>query len=63
MTYLKFIQYIYLIFAGFFFYDAYKKYSEDKPFNDILLSIIIAVVAIGMFFFRRHFQNKYQNRK
>ncbi|MCK6606780.1 hypothetical protein B0I03_10699 [Flavobacterium aquaticum] len=63
MTYLKFIQYIYLIFAAFFLYDAFKKYSEGKPFNDILLSIIIAVVAVGMFFFRRHFQNKYQNRK
>lgn len=63
MTYLKFIQYICLIFAGFFFYDAFKKYSEGRPFNDVLLSIIIAIVAIGMFFFRRHFQNKFQNRK
>lgn len=63
MTYLKFIQYIYLIFAGFFFYDAFQKYSEGRTSNDVLLSIIIAIVAIGMFFFRRHFQNKFQNRK
>ncbi|UGS20817.1 hypothetical protein [Flavobacterium cyclinae] len=63
MTYLKFIQYMYLLFAGFFVYDAFKKYEEGRPLNDILLSLIIALVAVGMFFFRRHFQNKYQNKK
>lgn len=63
MTYLKFIQYMYLLFAGFFVYDAFKKYDEGRPLNDILLSLIIALVAVGMFFFRRHFQNKYQNKK
>ena len=62
MTYLKFIQYIYLVFACFFLYDAFRKYQEGKEFNDILLSIIIALVAIGMFFFRRHFHNKYQKK-
>lgn len=63
MTYLKFIQYMYLLFAGFFVYDAFKKFEEGRPLNDILLSLIIALVAVGMFFFRRHFQNKYQNKK
>jgi len=62
MTYLKFIQYIYLVFAGFFVYDAYKKHQEGKELNDILLSVVIAIVAIGMFFFRRHFHNKYQKK-
>lgn len=60
MTYLKIIQYVYLVFAAFFLYDAFDKYQNGKKY---WLSIIIAVVAIGMFFFRRHFQNKYQNRK
>jgi len=54
---------MYLLFAGFFVYDAFKKYEEGRPLNDILLSLIIALVAVGMFFFRRHFQNKYQNKK
>lgn len=62
MAYLKFIQYIYLVFSLFFFYDAFKKYQEGKELNDILLSIVIAAVAIGMFFFRRHFNNKYQKK-
>lgn len=58
MTYLKIIQYIYLFFGLFFIYDAYAKYANDEnPF----LSIAIAVVAIGMFFFRKHMYNK-QNR-
>ncbi|CAM3830707.1 hypothetical protein FLCU109888_03975 [Flavobacterium cucumis] len=60
MTYLKFIQYIYIIFAGFFIYDAYMKFKNSE---DYLLSLIIAGVAIGMFFFRRHFHNKYQNKQ
>ncbi|MCL9770685.1 hypothetical protein NAT47_09660 [Flavobacterium sp. HXWNR69] len=63
MTYLRFVQYFYLVFAGFFFYDALEKYNEGKHLNDILLSIAIAFVAIGMFFFRRHFQKKFQNRR
>jgi hypothetical protein len=62
MAYLKFIQYIYLVFSLFFFYDAFKKYQEGKELNDILLSIVIAAVAIGMFFFRRHFHKKYQKK-
>jgi hypothetical protein len=62
MAYLKFIQYIYLVFSLFFFYDAFKKYQEGKELNVILLSIVIAAVAIGMFFFRRHFHNKYQKK-
>jgi hypothetical protein len=62
MTYLKFIQYIYLIFAGFFVYDAFRKHQEGKELNDIGLSLIIAAVALGMFFFRRHFHNKYQKK-
>lgn len=59
MTYLKIIQYVYLAFGLFFFFDAYSKYSNgENPY----LSLIIGVVAIGMFFFRRNFQNKQQNR-
>jgi hypothetical protein len=62
MTYLKFIQYIYLVFAVFFIYDAFKKHQEGKELSDIGLSLVIAAVAIGMFFFRRHFHNKYQKK-
>jgi hypothetical protein len=60
MNYLKFVQYFYLAFAVFFVYDAFAKYTNHESY---LLSIIIAAVSLGMFFFRRHFYNKYQNRK
>ena len=60
MNYLKFVQYFYLAFAAFFAYDAFANYTNNKSY---LLSIIIAAVSLGMFFFRRHFYNKYQNRK
>jgi DMSO reductase anchor subunit len=60
MTYLKIIQYLYLSFGVFFLYDAYTKYSNNEnPY----LSLIIAVVAIAMFFFRKHFYNKQKNRQ
>ncbi len=59
MTYLKLIQYMYLIFAAFFFYNAADQYTKNESY---WLSLLIGVVAIGMFFFRRHFYNKYQNK-
>jgi hypothetical protein len=58
MSYLKFIQYIYLIFAGFFVYDGITKLNTEEPY---LLSFGIAAVCIFMFFFRRNFFNKAKN--
>ncbi|CAM4050960.1 MULTISPECIES: hypothetical protein [Flavobacterium] len=58
MNYLKFIQYFYLLFGVFFFYEAFRRYQNNESY---LMSIVIAVVAIGMFFFRRHFYNKQKN--
>ncbi|NHM04834.1 hypothetical protein [Flavobacterium celericrescens] len=60
MNYLKIVQYFYLAFAAFFAYDAFAKYNNDESY---FLSILIAAVSLGMFFFRRHFYNKYQNKK
>lgn len=59
MKYLKFTQYIYLAFAGFFIYDGIMKINtEETPW----LSFIIALVAIFMFFFRRNFSRKFEDR-
>lgn len=51
---------MYLVFAAFFIYDAYAKALAGENY---WLSVIIALVAIGMFFFRRHFYKKYQKPK
>lgn len=58
MNYLKYTQYVYLIFAGFFIYDGVTKiHSEGGPW----LSFFIAALAIFMFFFRRKFAKKFEN--
>ncbi|WP_396137708.1 hypothetical protein [Flavobacterium sp.] len=60
MNYLRLVQYFYLAFAAFFAYDAFAKFTNNENY---VLSILIALVSLGMFFFRRHFYNKYQNKK
>jgi hypothetical protein len=60
MNYLKYTQYVYLLFSGFFIYDGFTKFnSEQSPW----LSFIIAAVALFMFFFRRNFAKKFENEK
>lgn len=59
MNYLKFTQYIYLAFAAFFIYDGVSKMNTDEsPW----VSFVIAAVAIFMFFFRRHFGRRFEQR-
>ncbi len=60
MNYLRLVQYFYLAFAAFFAYDAFAKFTNNENY---VLSILIALVSLGMFFFRRQFYNKYQNKK
>ncbi|BDU24526.1 hypothetical protein FLGSB24_12700 [Flavobacterium sp. GSB-24] len=60
MGYLKYTQFIYIAFALFFAYDGIMKLNEGDesyPFY-----FVIAGMAIFMFFFRRRFLNKYDNR-
>lgn len=60
MNYLKYTQYVYLIFSAFFIYDGITKInSEQGPW----LSFIIAGVAIFMFFFRRRWAKKFEQEK
>ena len=60
MNYLKYTQYVYLVFSAFFIYDGITKINtEQGPW----LSFVIAGVAIGMFFFRRRFASKFDKEK
>jgi uncharacterized membrane protein len=59
MTYLKYVQYLYLLFGVFFIYDGITKAMRGE---DYILSALFALAAIGMFFFRRKFANKYKNK-
>lgn len=59
MNYLKYTQYVYLVFSAFFIYDGVMKLnSGESPW----VSFIIAAVALFMFFFRRNFAKKFENR-
>ena len=60
MRYLQFTQYIYLIFAAFFIYDGIMKVKDGV--DSYLLSFGIAAVCVFMFFFRRNFFKKAEDR-
>ncbi len=60
MSYLKYTPYIYLVFAVFFVYDAVEKWNN--PNETPILSLLIAGLGVFMFFFRRRFAKKMQDR-
>lgn len=59
MNFLKYTSYLYLAFGIYFLYDGYTKIdTSENP----ILSFIIAGLAIFMFFFRRKFAKKFEDR-
>jgi len=60
MSYFKYTPFLYLILAVFFIYDAVSKWNDESA--SPLLSLFIAGMAVFMFFFRRRFAKKMQNR-
>ncbi|TYA92356.1 hypothetical protein [Seonamhaeicola marinus] len=59
MKYLGIFQYVYLVFAGLFLYDGISKLTNGE---NGYLSLGLAALAIFMFFFRRKFSKKFQDR-
>ncbi|MEZ0181120.1 MULTISPECIES: hypothetical protein [Flavobacterium] len=60
MGYLKYTQYVYILFAVFFIYDGVTKLNEGN--ESYPMSLIIAGMAVFMFFFRRRFVKKFDDR-
>jgi positive regulator of sigma E activity len=60
MNYLKYTQYVYLVAAFFFAYKAIDNNELDK--DQHLLFLGIAVLSICLFFFRRKFAKKFEDR-
>ncbi|MFY0714491.1 hypothetical protein J1D01_12500 [Seonamhaeicola sp. NFXS20] len=60
MKYLSIFQYVYLVFAALFLYDGISKWGNGT--NGAYISLGFAALAIFMFFFRRKFSKKFQNR-
>jgi hypothetical protein len=60
MNYLKYTSYVYLIFAAYFLYDGVSKWNSTT--TTPWLSLVIAALAVFMFFFRRKFSKKFEDR-
>ena len=59
MNYLKYTQYIYLVFSVFFIYDGISKMNNGE--ETYWLSFLISGLAVFMFFFRRKFAKKFED--
>jgi hypothetical protein len=59
MNYLKYTQYIYLVFSVFFIYDGISKMNDGE--ETYWLSFLISGLAVFMFFFRRKFAKKFED--
>lgn len=56
----KVVEYLYLVMAVFFAYEAINNWSENP--NRAYLFLAFVVVSIFMFFFRRNFRKKMEER-
>lgn len=60
MQYLKYTPYLYLILGAAFFYDAITNWNV--PTATPKISVLIGGLAVFMFFFRRRFAKKMEDR-
>ena len=58
MNYLKYTQYVYLVVAIFFTYKSISVWNEAT--DEHFLFLVIALVSVFMFFFRRKFAKKFE---
>ena len=60
MKILSLLQYLYLVFAALFVLDMSSKWDSDR--NAAYLSLFFAVLAVFMFFFRKKFRKRFEDR-
>ncbi len=53
----KFFEYGYLLIAIVFIVEIFLNIGNDK----VYFFVVFSILAIGMFFFRRHFRKKFEN--
>ena len=56
----KLVEYLYLVMAAFFVYETVGIWSENRSRAYLFLAFV--VVSIFMFFFRRNFRRKMEER-
>ncbi|WP_369997168.1 hypothetical protein [Winogradskyella sp.] len=60
MKILKLFQFAYLIFAALFLWDVISNWNVDRSRS--YMSLFFAALAIFMFFFRKRFAKKFEDR-
>ena len=60
MKILQLFQYAYIIFAALFLWDAISNWSLDR--NRSYMSLFFVALAVFMFFFRKRFKKKFEDR-
>ena len=60
MKLVYFLQYFYLGFAVLFLFDMFNKWGPDR--NSAYISLFFALLAVFMFFFRKKFRKRFQDR-
>jgi hypothetical protein len=60
MKILSILQYLYLGFAALLLFDAINKWNVDR--NAAYISLFFSVLAVAMFFFRKKFKKRFQDR-
>jgi len=60
MKIFQIFQYAYLIFGALFLWDAITNWSIDR--NRSYMSLFFVALAVFMFFFRKRFAKKFQDR-
>ena len=61
MKYYKYFYWAYLILGALFAYDGYQKLIVEKDVNGYI-SFALAALAVFMFFFRRRFVQKMEDK-
>lgn len=56
----KFFEFAYLVAAAFFLYEAIRIWNVER--SQAYLFLLFVAIGVFMFFFRRHFRHKYDNR-
>jgi len=60
MKFLKFFQFAYIFFAILFSYEAIVNWNVDR--NKSYISLLFVALAVFMFFFRKRFRKKIEDR-
>jgi len=56
----KYFEFAYLIFAAFFLFEAFRIWNTER--SRAYLFIFFVVVAVFMFFFKRRFRKRIEDR-